>query len=116
MSPNSDVPTGECAARLVWDPRFMGYDFGPQHPLRPERFTSGLDLLKESQLWRPETETLEPPMAERSELELVHGADFIEAVERLGGGEAVDPRLVAIHGLGSGDNPAFPGMHEAAAL
>ena len=28
---------GGCAARLVWDERFMGYDFGPQHPLRPER-------------------------------------------------------------------------------
>jgi acetoin utilization protein AcuC len=116
MSPNSDIPTGECAARLVWDPRFMGYDFGPQHPLRPERFTYGLDLLKESRLWRPETETLEPPMAERVELELVHGADFIEVVERLGGGEAVDPEQVAMHGLGPGDNPAFPGVHEAAAL
>src|SRR6266487_2196564 len=100
MSANSDVPTGECAARLVWDPRFMGYDFGPQHPLRPERFNYGLDLLKESQLWQPETETLEPPIAGRADLELVHGADFIEVVERLGSGEAVDPQPVAMHGLG----------------
>src|SRR5204863_393824 len=34
MSPNSDVLSGECAARLVWDPRFMGYDFGLHHPMR----------------------------------------------------------------------------------
>ncbi len=46
----SGAPTGGCTARLVWDERFMSYDFGPQHPLRPERLTYGLDLLKEARL------------------------------------------------------------------
>src|SRR5262245_51344166 len=61
-----------CRGRLIWDDRFRDYDFGPQHPLRPERFAHGLDLLREGDLWRPDSETLQPLTASRQELELVH--------------------------------------------
>jgi acetoin utilization protein AcuC len=110
------VSETDCRGRLVWDDRFEQYDFGPQHPLRPERFAHGLDLLRESDLWRPGSETLQPIAASRQELELVHSPDYVNAVDWLGDGGPTDPGLAYGHGLGPGDNPAFLGMHEVSAL
>lgn len=104
-----------CPTRLVWHEGFRGYDFGPQHPLRPERFAYGLELLEEAGLWQPASETLEPQPASRAELELVHDADYVELVERLDGGASPEP-LMDLHGLGPGDNPFFDGVHKASAL
>jgi acetoin utilization protein AcuC len=112
----SYAATGGCTASLVWHERFMEYDFGPQHPLRPERLTYGLDLLKEARLWNAETETLRPQAAERADLELVHDPDYIRSLEQLDRGEPVDPLLIARHGLGPGDNPLFAGIHATSAL
>jgi acetoin utilization protein AcuC len=108
--------TRSCPARLVWDERYMQYDFGPQHPLRPERFRFGLDLLKEARLWEPEHETLQPQAPNRADLELVHSSDYVELVERLDAGEDVEPSLLGRHGLGPGDNPSFPHIHQSSAL
>jgi acetoin utilization protein AcuC len=105
-----------CRGRLIWDDRFREYDFGPQHPLRPERFAHGLDLLRESDLWRPDSETLQPLTASRQELELVHSPEYVNAVDWLGDGGPTDPGLAQVHGLGLGDNPAFGGMHDVSAL
>jgi acetoin utilization protein AcuC len=116
MAGETPTQTQNCAARLVWDERYMQYDFGPQHPLRPERFTYGLDLLKDAGLWQPERETLRPEPAARGELELVHSPDYVEIVERLDSGAAVEPMLVTRHGLGPGDNPSFPHIHESSSL
>ena len=116
LEPPRPLPDLECRGRLIWDERFKGYDFGPQHPLRPERFVYGLDLLAEAGVWRPEQETLPPESASRAELEAVHSRDYVNTVEWLDDGGPIDPALVARHGLGPGDNPAFPGMHDVSAL
>ena len=104
-----------CTARLVWDDRYHGYDFGPQHPLRPERFDRGLDLLEKSGLWQPADETLRPREATHAELQLVHAREYIAAIEEAGQG-AIDLEAIYHYGLGPGDNPAFANMHEASAL
>lgn len=46
------------------------------------------------------------------ELALVHKRDYIEAVKRVSADGRPDPSA----GLGTTDNPAFPGVHEASAL
>jgi acetoin utilization protein AcuC len=111
-----EAPSGPCAARLVWDPGFLGYDFGPHHPLRPERMTYGTDLLERAGLWRPATETLHPEPATRAELELIHSPEYVDVVEALDNGDGVDSRTILVHGLGAGDNPAFPAVHRTSAL
>ena len=103
-------------AALVYHPHLLRYDFGPYHPLRPERITAGLDLLIKARLWNAEAELLTPIPATDAELELVHDRAFIQAVQRAGGGELAGTQQQVAFGLSSSDNPPFPDMHYAAAL
>ena len=63
-------------------------------------------------LARPDVTVLAPAAAEPEELELVHDADYIDAVRQAG----LDGLPNGRYGLGTPDNPVFPGMHEASAL
>jgi acetoin utilization protein AcuC len=110
------MASGGCEARLVWDTGMMQYDFGPHHPLRPERFTYGLDLLRAADLLETEERLVHPRPASRAELELIHEPDYIETLERLDSGETLPPEMIARHGLAAGDNPWFPGAHESSSL
>lgn len=94
---------------------FLDYDFGPQHPLRPERLTAGLQLLASAGIYDPEQDTPETLPATRPELELVHDPHYIDAVISAGGGDA-PAAMYAPFGMHSGDNPPFLGMHEASAM
>ena len=98
---------------LVWDERLTEYDFGPGHPLAPVRVELTVALAREfGVLARPEVTVLAPVPAQMSELELVHDADYVDAVRQAG----LDGRGNGRYGLGTPDNPVFAGMHEAAAL
>jgi acetoin utilization deacetylase AcuC-like enzyme len=112
------LPEPGCAARLVCRPEYLAYDFGPAHPLRPERIRASLDLLVELGLGPRPEEWLRPPAASVAELGLAHTPGYIAAVQRLDP-SADDPLLAAEAGrwgLGPGDSPAFVGMHTAAAF
>lgn len=100
-------------AAIAYHPEFLAYDFGPQHPLRPERITVGLDLLELIGIWTRDEETLTPAPASRGELEYVHDPAYIRIVQEASTNWCPD---LARYGLSAGDNPAFPGMHDAAAL
>ena len=104
-----------CTLHLAWDDRLAGYDFGPGHPLAPVRVELTVALARAlGVLDRTGVTVQGTPMATDGELELVHDPRYIAAVRDAGaGGSASQARLV---GLGPGDNPVFPGMHEASAL
>ncbi len=102
-------------ATLIHHPDFLAYDFGSQHPLRPERITLGVDLLRETGLWRPDGRGLPPDGVDRRELETVHSPGYIRTVEEASVGWFPAGELIR-YGLGPGDTPAFPGMHDAAAV
>jgi len=98
---------------LVWDERLTEYDFGPGHPLAPVRVELTIALARElGVLARKDVTMLTPQAAAVTELELVHDADYIDAVRRAG----LDGRPSGRYGLGTPDNPVFAGMHEASAL
>ena len=98
---------------LVWDEALTKYDFGPGHPLAPVRVELTIALAREfGVLARPEVTVLTPAAAQMTELELVHDADYIDAVRQAG----LDGRANGRYGLGTPDNPVFAGMHEASAL
>jgi acetoin utilization protein AcuC len=87
------------------------YDFGPGHPLTPRRFGPGISLLEALGATRFE----EPEPAGDEQLRLVHTSAYLDTVKSAGFDARFD-RIAAQHaGLGPGDNPIFPGMHEAAA-
>ncbi|MBV8715899.1 MAG: acetoin utilization protein AcuC [Chloroflexi bacterium] len=108
----------ECAGRFVYRSEYQTYDFGPQHPLRPERLRTSLDLLHALGLGPSAEEHLELPPATLDELQLVHRSAYVDAVQRLD--YFADDPLLATEaerwGLGPGDSPAFAGMHAVSAL
>jgi acetoin utilization deacetylase AcuC-like enzyme len=102
------------SVRLVYRPEYTLYDFGPEHPLRPERLTAGMELLSTAGLLRADSELWRAPPATLEELRRVHSADYIEAVRSLE--LRADATSANQRGLGPGDTPAFRGMHAAASL
>lgn len=110
--------SSECSTRLVYRPEYEHYDFGPQHPLRPERLRSSLDLIHALGLGPDQSQFLTAPAATPSELHLVHDPDYVDAVQRLDlfADDAGLGAEAERWGLGSGDSPAFAGMHSVSAL
>jgi acetoin utilization protein AcuC len=99
-------------ARLMWDSGVTGYDFGPGHPMDPVRLRLTMRLVEAFGLdKRIEVAGAKP--ADEAVLELVHEADYVQAVRRA----SLDPQGAdVLRGLGTPDTPAFAGMHEVSAL
>ncbi|MEV7089703.1 acetoin utilization protein AcuC [Streptomyces sp. NPDC093085] len=99
-------------ARLMWDDAVTAYDFGPGHPMDPVRLSLTLGMVRAFGLEKA-VDVVAAPAAGDSTLRLVHRQDYVEAVRRA----SAEPRAAeAAYGLGTADDPAFPGMHEASAL
>jgi acetoin utilization deacetylase AcuC-like enzyme len=108
----------ECDARFVYRPEYLGYDFGPRHPLRPERIRTSLQLMQTLGIAPTAEQQLEAPTANTDELELVHDPSYVDAVQRfdLFGDDPAFGAEASPWGLGPGDTPVFSGMHAVSAL
>ncbi|WP_405453910.1 acetoin utilization protein AcuC [Streptomyces erythrochromogenes] len=96
----------------MWDEAVTGYDFGPSHPMDPVRLALTMGLVRAFGLDRA-MEVRAAPAAGDSTLRLVHREDYVAAVREV----SDDPGTAdGSYGLGTTDDPAFPGMHEASAL
>lgn len=96
---------------LAWSPRLAAYDFGLGHPMNPLRLRLTMDLVRDLGLLDAEgISVVAPEMADDATLALVHEPAYIAAVRAAGEG-VPDPE----RGLGTPDDPIFPGMHEASA-
>ncbi|MGI5161893.1 acetoin utilization protein AcuC [Microbispora sp. CA-102843] len=99
------------AVRVVWDDALVSYDFGPGHPLAPVRVELTMALARDLGVLDGAVMTGCAPATE-DEIALVHNRDYIEAVKNV----SKDGRPDLRYGLGTEDNPAFVGVHEASAL
>ncbi|MFH8403143.1 acetoin utilization protein AcuC [Streptomyces sp. NPDC018019] len=102
-------------AQLMWDEAVTGYDFGPGHPMDPVRLALTMRLVEAYGLDRgPDAvEVVAAKAAGTSTLRLVHREDYIDAVRKA----SADPKAAdPVYGIGTEDDPAFAGMHEASAL
>ncbi len=98
-----------CTLHVAWDERLTRYDFGPGHPLAPVRVELTFALAKAFGVLDADgVEVVAPAPASQDELELIHDPGYIAAV-RAG---VANP----VFGLGTLDDPVFPGMHDASAL
>lgn len=94
---------------VVWDDSLLGYDMGDDHPLNPIRLQLTVQLATELGVLDGVT-PLRPEVASDELIERIHDPAYIAAVR-----DAPDSTWDVGHGLGTPDNPIFPGMHEAAA-
>jgi acetoin utilization protein AcuC len=98
-----------CTLHMAWTPQLISYDFGPGHPLAPVRVELTVALAEAfGVLAAGGVSVVAPEPAAQDQLELIHDPGYIEAVR------AARPNLA--FGLGTPDNPVFPGMHDASAL
>jgi acetoin utilization protein AcuC len=98
-----------CTASTVWDERYLAYDFG-DHPLNPVRLDLTIRLARELGVL-DELDILAPQPADDDQLRTVHHPDYLAAVRRA----SEDPTFAG-YGLGTSDDPVFPGMYDASAL
>ncbi|WP_243293277.1 acetoin utilization protein AcuC [Geothrix mesophila] len=96
-------------AALIYRPEYAGYDFGPEHPFTPARLAMLLDLIH---TLGHATSPIAAPAATRDEILTVHDEAYVAMVEALDRGES-RPEAEQF-GLGTPDNPIFPGMDLAA--
>lgn len=99
-------------ALLMWDEAVTGYDFGSEHPMDPVRLALTMGLVRAYGLDRSVDVVAAKPAGD-STLRLVHREDYVAAVRAA----SANPRAAdQSYGLGTVDDPAFAGMHEASAL
>jgi acetoin utilization protein AcuC len=94
------------ALSIVYSDEIKGYDFGPGHPFRSDRYANFMKLLRATVVG---FEEVEPRRASDEELLLVHDSGYINSLraEPKGGWGASYSYL-------SPDTPLQPGMEEAA--
>ncbi|MFJ5861063.1 acetoin utilization protein AcuC [Pseudarthrobacter sp. NPDC092439] len=98
---------------VVWSPDMTAYNFGAGHPMAPERMDLTARLARSLGLFDlAHVDVAAPGVASDPELETVHSPEFVAAVRRV---SAHPDRHDHERGLGTEDDPAFAGMHEAAA-
>jgi acetoin utilization protein AcuC len=98
-----------CRACLVYDESLTGYDFGPTHPMNPIRVDLTVALARDLGVLDGLTR-VDAPDASDDDLLTVHDPALVEAVMA----SSKDPSVVDLaRGLGTDDDPTFPGMHEA---
>ncbi|MBS1721947.1 MAG: acetoin utilization protein AcuC [Armatimonadetes bacterium] len=95
---------------FFYHPRMLAYDFGPQHPLRPERLRRTVALLE---IAAPQLPVVDPGMADPREVLRCHSEQYLETVRCLSEGGSVETGIMEESGFWSGDNPPFSGMYEA---
>ena len=109
--PHMSTAVCDGTASVVFDPTLTQYNFGPQHPLAPVRVDLTIRLAEELDVLKG-LRMVPAPMADDDLIATVHEPALIEAVQRMSARPGPGEEL---RGLGTGDNPVFAGMHEAAA-
>ena len=87
------------------------YDFGPDHPFKPERAQKTRELCRRYGVLDLEHITLkDPPPLDPERLLLAHSEDYLEALQRVGQGEVF--KEMFSFGIGPEDNPPLKGIYD----
>jgi len=94
---------------LVYSPQFSHYQYGPSHPLKNERLALTSRLIEAYGLLNLKgAKVAEPRLAEESEVLFFHGKEYLEVLRKADGGSLFPSAYT--FGLGTPDNPVFPGV------
>jgi acetoin utilization protein AcuC len=100
-------------AAIVHDLALETYGFGGDHPFNPLRIRLTLELCEALGLLEGYPFIASEPATDE-DLTTVHSLTYVRMVQKAGRGEGALWDLMH-YGLGTGDNPVFPYMHDACA-
>jgi len=95
--------TGKTA--FLYHDNYLGYNFGPNHPLKPKRYKDTFELLSRLEIFDEKVKHYKPAHASEEDLKLVHSQEYVQSVKskcEKGTGY-----------LDYGDTPARRGVYEA---
>jgi len=88
---------------FIYHDDYLGYNFGPSHPLRPQRYKDTFQLLQKLGIFNENVKHYKPDRANEEDLKLVHSEEYIRSVEKkCGEGTGY---------LDYGDTPARKGVY-----
>jgi len=95
---------------FIYSDRYQQFDYGASHPLRNERLALTFGLCREYGLLDlPETRLIQARDATEEEVAAFHRPDYLDVFRAADQGKDL-PNLWE-YGLGTSDNPVFPGMY-----
>ena len=98
-------------AVLVFSKQFGRHSYGTGHPLKVERLQLTMDLIAAYGLFdTPDAPWVEARNADETDLLKFHSAEYLAMLKLANTGRA--PPQALQFGLGSGDNPVFPGLFD----
>jgi acetoin utilization protein AcuC len=87
------------------------YDFGPDHPFKPERAQKALELCRRyGVLDLPHMSLKSPPSLKHETLLLAHSESYLEVLRRVSQGEIF--KEMFSFGIGTEDNPPLRGIYD----
>jgi len=96
---------------FIYTDEYVSYDYGGHHPLKPFRLKLTYDLINTYGLLDlPGTQLIKTEKVSRKEVERIHTPDYLDILEEADSG--VEKREYLPYGLGTGDNPIFPGVYQ----
>ena len=99
------------SAVLVFSKQFSRHSYGPSHPLKIERLRLTMDLIRSYGLFdTSKADWVEAREAEEKDLLLIHSPEYLQVLKEANEGRASSQAWK--YGLGSGDNPVFPGLYD----
>jgi acetoin utilization protein AcuC len=99
---------------VPWDEALLDYDFGHDHPLAPVRVELTMALARAFGVLEADGVRITPvTAADDGVLELVHAPQYVGAIRHAAHATQSEREMF---GVGTPDNPFFPGIHEASAL
>ncbi len=98
-------------AVLVFSEKFSHHSYGPGHPLKVERLMLTMDLIRSYGLFdTSRAGWVEAREAQEEDLLRIHSPKYLQILKEANEGRA--PAEAWKYGLGSGDNPVFPGLYD----
>jgi len=95
---------------FVCSERYQEFDYGPSHPLQNARLALTCELCQAYGLFSlSTTRVIQARDATEEELAAFHRADYVGVLRAADRGDA--PPNLWRYGLGTGDNPVFPGVY-----
>ena len=103
-------------AAFIYDDAMSRHVLRDDHPLKATRLRYTYDLLDAYDAFsRENSDLIQPRPATDAEILTVHASEYLEAVKSFSTGLRMETQPLFNFGSG-GDNPAYPGMYDAACL